>query len=266
MGILLHESEMTKAGLVKAERLTTRASAYLDTSERHGLSVAMPPDAQCHPDTVFPVRKILFEDLADADLHPGCICEAGATNDFAADPLARVLPVGNQGGIRARGSIERPTLVVLKTNWQEPEWPDYLDRETRTLEYFGDNRKPGSDLHRPRGNRYLVGQFQRLHNPAAPRQGCAPFLLFDSVGGRDVRFIGIAAPGAPGVSHRDDLAAFWSHTRDGGFLNYRAVFTLLPDAPITRPWIRDLAKGTAPTDSTECPPPFQRWVETGHYT
>ena len=46
---------------------------------------------------------IRFDDLADADLHPGAIYEAGTKGNYGDEPIHKVLGVGNQSGIRQRG-------------------------------------------------------------------------------------------------------------------------------------------------------------------
>ena len=50
----------------------------------------------------------------------------------ADDPLARLLPVGNQGGFLYKGSPKQGTvrLAVLWTTAAEPDWPDLLDPQT----------------------------------------------------------------------------------------------------------------------------------------
>jgi Restriction endonuclease AspBHI N-terminal len=60
------------------------------------------------------------------------------------DPLARLLPVGNQGGFRTYGSVAKDAvkLAVLYRSGAEPDWPDALDVYTGAFTYFGDNRSP----------------------------------------------------------------------------------------------------------------------------
>lgn len=206
-----------------------------------------------------------FGDLPTADLIPGAIYESGPQNNLGADPLARLLPIGNQGGIRFTGAARNPRLVVLKTNWSEPEWPDYFDTESHLLWYFGDNRRVGSPLDKPRGNRCLEGLFERLHALNAARQGVAPTLAFETLDGRNVRFLGLAAPGAPGMSAREDLIAFWSRTPSGSFMNYRATFTVWPQARVARSWLTAVTAGESPRHAPNCPEAFARWLDRGTY-
>ncbi|MDV6271568.1 hypothetical protein [Rhodococcus globerulus] len=77
-------------------------------------------------------RTIPFEDLADADLYVGAVYLGGRQGAAADDPLAKLLPVGNQGGFRHTGSPTKGTvrLSVLDTSSAEAEWPDALDPGT----------------------------------------------------------------------------------------------------------------------------------------
>lgn len=54
---------------------------------------------------------------------------AGTAGNAGDDPLARLLPVGNQGGFRTHGSPAKDAvrLAVLYTSGAEPDWPDALD-------------------------------------------------------------------------------------------------------------------------------------------
>ncbi len=208
---------------------------------------------------------VRFEDLRAADLIPGTVYEGGEQNNLGADPLARLLPVGNQGGIRFKGRVADPDLVILKTTWAELEWPDHFDHQSGVLIYYGDNRRVDSPLSKPRGNQCLEAQFKRLHSMTAARQGVAPTLVFETLVGRSVRFIGLAVPGALGMSARDDLVAFWTTTRVGAFLNYRATFTVWPHAVAPRTWLDEVAAGGDPRQATGCPEEFARWLDRGTY-
>jgi Restriction endonuclease AspBHI N-terminal len=65
------------------------------------------------------------------------------SKDIRGEPLGPLTGTGNQGGFRYCGSIARPHLVILYTSFDEPDWPDHLDREYGLFTYYGDNRKPG---------------------------------------------------------------------------------------------------------------------------
>lgn len=115
-----------------------------------------------------------FDRLPGADLVLERIYRGGAAGNTGDDPLARLLPVGNQGGFRTHGRPARDAvkLAVLYTSGAEPDWPDALDLHSGTFTYFGDNRAPGRELHdTPRkGNLLLSRVFDWAHQGAAGRQ------------------------------------------------------------------------------------------------
>lgn len=214
-------------------------------------------------------RVIGFDQLAGADLVVDRVYRGGAAGNTSDDPLSKLLPVGNQGGFRTHGRPVQDTvkLIVLYTSGAEPDWPDVLDPYTGTFTYFGDNRSPGRDLHDTpkRGNLLLGRAFERAHAGRAGREQVPPFLLFDKPGsGRDVRFRGLLAPGSDRISGEEDLVAVWRTTGGQRFQNYRARFTVLNVASVSRSWIRELAAGERLGAS--CPPAWRTWVETASYT
>jgi hypothetical protein len=69
---------------------------------------------------------------------------------------------------------------------------------TGVITYFGDNKKPGFDLHDTprRGNRRLQSCFAGLHNAPDQKVKIPPFFVFAKGSkGRDVVFRGLAVPG-----------------------------------------------------------------------
>jgi hypothetical protein len=210
-----------------------------------------------------------FDRLTDADLVLERVYRGGAAGNAGDDPLAQLLPVGNQGGFRTYGSPAKDEvkLAVLYTSGAEPDWPDALDVHTGIFIYYGDNRTPGRELHDTprRGNLLLTTVFEWTHQGTAGRQRVPPFLLFDKVGpGRDVRFRGLLAPGASWLSGQEDLVAVWRATRGQRFQNYRAVFTVLDVPCVSRAWITQMLAGD-PLGG-ECDPAWRAWVETGMYS
>src|SRR3954452_2273530 len=202
-----------------------------------------------------------FVELAAADLTVEAVYEGGIAGNAADDPLGKLVPVGNQGGFRYTGSPKKADLklVVLYTSGADPDWPDALDRETGLFTYFGDNRQPGKELHDTSrgGNAILRWCFTQLHGGPPTRRAIPPFLVFSkvsAVGGRDVRFLGLAVPGAQDVQPSDDLVAIWRTTKDERFQNYRSTFTILDVATVSREWIKQLTNGD--TLGTACPEPY----------
>jgi hypothetical protein len=213
---------------------------------------------------------IRFDKLKDADLIVEAVYEGGTAGNTADDPLGKLVPVGNQGGFRYAGSPKKDNvrLVVLYTSGADRDWPDTLDRETGLFTYFGDNRKPGKELHDTSrgGNAILRGCFHRLHGNPPARERIPPFLLFNKasqVGGRDVQFLGLAVPGARDIQPANDLVAIWRTSKGERFQNYRATFTILNVAIVARAWLNELAAGDVLGPS--CPKPYRDWVQKGKY-
>lgn len=209
-------------------------------------------------------RIIPFGELARSALIVDAIYQGDRKGSAADDPLPRLLAVSNQGGFRYRGSLDDPTLVVLKTSLDDPDWPDALDRETGTFIYFGDNKKPGRGLHETRrfGNELLRRFFERLHAGDVGRRSIPPIFVFSGTGEqRDVRFLGLAVPGGPDIENFDDLVAVWRSSEGLRFQNYRARFTILDVAEVERLWIDDLVQGRDPLE--RAPKAWTDWVLSG---
>ena len=202
-----------------------------------------------------------FDQLHSADLVLGCVYRGGTAGSVADDPLNRLIPVGNAGGFRYKGSSEAPLLIALYTTGAEDDWPDSLDPLTSTFTYYGDNRKPGRDLlDTPRhGNEILRRTFERVHGDPRARAQVAPHLLFAKAGqGRDVVFRGLLAPGAQTLTASEDLVVI-AHDRQGLELrNYRAKFTVLDARHVTRAWLNDVLAGEP--FSGNCPEAWREWV------
>jgi hypothetical protein len=208
-----------------------------------------------------------FADLSKVDLLVDALYPGGSSGHVGDDPIAKLVPgVGNQGGFRYSGSPSASTvrLAILYTTGESVDWPDTLDPQTGLFTYFGDNRAPGNELHDTsrRGNLLLRDVFAAAHGTAAQRQGVPPFLLFEkaATAGRSVRFRGLLAPGGPSLTSDDDLQAVWRTTGGQRFQNYRARFTVLDQATITRNWLRHVLGGADPLDG-DCPPAWAAWVK-----
>jgi hypothetical protein len=212
--------------------------------------------------------SVPFNQLASADLTVERVYRGGIAGNWADDPLAQLLPVGNQGGFRTNGSPARDEvkLAVLFTSGAEPDWPDALDVYTGSFTYYGDNRSPGRELHDTprRGNLLLRKVFEWTHEGPSGRARVPPFFLFDKPGrGRDVRFRGLLAPGSSRLTGEEDLVAVWRTTAGQRFQNYRARFTILDADPAPRTWISQILADD-PLDSA-CPRAWKTWVQSGTY-
>jgi Restriction endonuclease AspBHI N-terminal/Restriction endonuclease len=208
------------------------------------------------------MQVVLFDQFSKADLHIDAIYQGSRNGNAGDDPLHRLLGVSIQGGFRILGSREQPRLIVLTTSMSDPEWPDDLDPETGVFTYYGDNKRPGRELHdTPRyGNVLLRNLFDALHTRR--RDLVPPVLIFASAGRyRDVVFKGLAVPGVAGLSPLDDLVAVWKTTEGRRFQNYQAKFTVLDIPRLSRAWLNALqANGTSLADPPEA---WREWRTTG---
>jgi hypothetical protein len=180
--------------------------------------------------------------------------------------------IQNSGGFRFKSksgpvtNIENAAFVLLVSNFTEAEWPDSFDPETGLFTYYGDNRKPGHGILETKigGNRLLDKVFRDLHT--SRRDSIPPFLIFQSLkidNSAFMRFIGLAAPGAPSLTEVEDLVAVWRMYGQQRFQNYRSVFSILDEPTVPWAWLDDLVAGAIPEESQHCPPSWKRFVKTG---
>lgn len=192
--------------------------------------------------------EIQFCDLENAELIIDCVYKGGNAKNISDEVLPRLLPkCGNSSGFRKVSRVDgsgKMAYVVLYTSMSELEWPDYLDEETGIFRYYGDNRKPGRAITDTKqgGNRLLENVFAIL-NSGCELKDIPPFLIFKKTGvGRDVQFLGLAAPGNPKISPDRDLVAFWRTIKEKRFQNYEAHFTVLDTGKesIPKKWLEML--------------------------
>jgi len=210
------------------------------------------------------VRTISFDQLSTADLLVDARYEGGRFGNAGDDPLPRLLRVDSQGGFRYRGKVAgRLQMLVLTSSMNDPDWPDALDRETGVFTYYGDNKKPGRELHDTGrdGNLILQKIFAAARSGCEARRQVPPIFIFSSSGSwRDMTFLGLAVPGASDLDASEELVAIWRTAQGNRFQNYRARFTVLEAPVISRSWIDSLIAG-APDDSI-APEAWRTWVET----
>lgn len=192
--------------------------------------------------------EISFENLETSDLIVDCVYKGGTLPNISSEPFHKLIPrCENAGGFRKKlreDGSKKYAYVVLYTTMSELEWPDYLDEETGIFRYYGDNREPGKIITdtKKKGNKILEETFAIL-NKGSNLDDIPPFLVFKKYGdGRDIQFLGLAAPGNPKISPDRDLVAFWRTMNDKRFQNYEAYFTILDTGsePIKREWIEAL--------------------------
>lgn len=192
--------------------------------------------------------EIEFEKLEEADLIVDCIYKGGRAPNMSAEPFHKLIPgCENAGGFRKKlreDGSKKYAYIVLYTSMEELEWPDFLDEETGIFRYYGDNREPGRSLTetKKKGN-FILEKVFALLNEGTHLEDMPPFFIFKKTGnGRDIQFLGLAAPGNPKISPDKDLVAFWRTMKEKRFQNYEAYFTVLDtkETPITKKWIRSL--------------------------
>ena len=89
------------------------------------------------------------EDREKWHLYIDAVYKADPTKkNFAAEVLSKLLGVKNQGGFRYLGKTESPNLVILFSSGEDIYWRDELDNSIGLFLYYGDNKTPGTDLHK----------------------------------------------------------------------------------------------------------------------
>lgn len=166
--------------------------------------------------------------------------------------------INNTSGFRPKSRSDSKSteildcaFCVLVTNLGEHEWPDELNPETGQFTYYGDNRKSGTaiDSTQVGGNRFLQKIFENVHSQT--RSLIQPILCFEVVRnqvGTYMKFLGIAAPGAQGLSATEDLVAVWKIREGQRFQNYRSIFTILKEEVVKKEWLEDLVSGIKPQE------------------
>jgi len=216
-----------------------------------------------HPTT------IPFAQLEGVNLTAGTVYEGGDSGNLSDDPLARLLKGGNSGCFRYCGSLDSLNYFIITITTDNRQWTDTVDPESGTVICYGDNRSPDHGIHNtPRhGNLILRNLFKNLHSSIDPRCHIPPIFLFNKhpnkASPRSIRFLGLCAPGAPGLKPPSDLARKQKHLESKRFWNYRATFTLLDSPVIKRVWIDDLETGRK--HSPHRPIVWKMWLKSGLY-
>ena len=99
------------------------------------------------PDPGLEIRTPAVLNLQSAPKRP--FCERMSKGNTGDDPINRLVGGGNQGGFRYVGSSQDKILklCVLYSELTDPDWPDELRAETGAFIYYGDNKRPGHELH-----------------------------------------------------------------------------------------------------------------------
>jgi hypothetical protein len=215
------------------------------------------------------ITIIPFGQLEGVNLAAGTVYEGGDTGNLSDDPLARLLKGGNSGFFRYCGSMKNLNYLIITISTDNRQWLDTIDPESGTVICNGDNRFPGHGIHDTprRGNLILRDIFASLHSSIEPRCQVPPIFLFskypNKASTRSIRFLGLCAPGSPGLKPPHDLARKQKRFESRRFWNYRAIFTLLDIPVINRVWIDDLERGRK--DSPHRPIVWKMWLKSGLY-
>lgn len=198
--------------------------------------------------------------------------------NFSAEVLSKLLGVKNQGGFRYLGKTEAPNLVILFTSGEDIYWRDELDSSLGVLLYYGDNKTPGTDLHKTKlhGNEILRYIFElSSSSDIDKRKKIPPILVFKKTTGRNVKFLGLAVPGIKGKPNKDWLTAVWGCNKNGDrFQNYKDYFTILNTSTgseyqngfgINLAWINDIEVGEA-YNSIHAPIEWKKYILKENYS
>ena len=211
------------------------------------------------------IQRFPFAELRKSPLIVDAIYEGGTSGNLGDDPIHRLIKAcGNQGGFRAISgqSLGTCSLLILSSSGTDPDWPDRLDAESGVYTYYGDNKRPGHDLHdTPRRGNQLLRDMFAASSVLPKRAQIPPILVFTKTGdGRSVMFRGLAVPS---LSEDEGLVAIWRQTDGMRFQNYRAKFDLLDCREVPRPWIDALSDGDLETARKHAPGPWRDWINRG---
>jgi hypothetical protein len=209
--------------------------------------------------------------LEDMDLIVDRVYRGSRNGNASDDPLPKLLGVDNGSGFRHLGkrpAVSTLNLLVLKSNFNDPDWPDHIDTASGLFTYYGDN-KSVNELHdTPRkGNLILRNLFDARHSSQS-FDHFPVILLFGKDGNyRDVRFLGLAVPGAQDLGQDEDLVAIWraKGPQNKRFQNYKSVFTILDVSKISRDWLNDIKAGKT-LSSPHAQKPWIEWAHSRRYS
>ena len=206
-----------------------------------------------------------FAELADAPLIVDAVYEGGVSGNIGDDPLTKLIPgCSHQGGFRVVGprDIGRCKILVLSSSGTDPDWPDRIDAETGIFTYYGDNKKPGHELHvTPKGGNRMLNSLFDCAYTFQGRSNVPPILIFMKTGSsRDVVFRGLVVPHILGDA---GLVAIWRQTLGRRFQNYKANFAIIDCREVSRSWLNALATGNVIASAKTAPKEWMQWVKKG---
>ncbi len=213
------------------------------------------------------MQRICFQDLKKSDLFVDAVYESNGAKNLNGDVLSKLMSVGTQGGFRkvnVKGQ-KRTAYIVLESTNKHPDWLDRIDYDAGIIQYYGDNREPGRELHNSKlgGNKALKDIFEKLQS--GNREDIPPLFYFETENGRNRRFVGLLVPGSDKIKSEELLIAIWRMKNGERYQNYKATFTILDCARISRLWLNDLLTGDGYA-SKNAPTEWKKWIDKGLYT
>lgn len=221
------------------------------------------------------MKRVNFKDLKNADLFVDAIYETNDVANSGGEVLSKLMSVAVGGGFRKKNiesqknAKNKLAYIVLESTNKHPDWIDKTDLESGIAQYYGDNRDPGRDLHDTDGNKILKDIFEMLQQ--GNRKDIPPIFYFEAEKGaapkkgRNRRFIGLLVPGSNIIRDEEALVAIWRTKKGERYQNYKAIFTILNCATISRKWLNDLISGKG-YSSKSAPKEWKKWVDKGVYT
>lgn len=213
------------------------------------------------------MKRIPFDNLRTSDLFVDAVYESNGAHNLSGDVMSKLMSVGAMGGFRKlkmATDTSKLAYVVLESTKKHPDWIDSINYEEGIIQYYGDNREPGRELHDTTlgGNKILKEIYEKLQS--GQRTDIPPFFYFESEEGRSRRFIGLLVPGSDRLKQEELLVAIWRMKNGERYQNYKAYFTVLDVAQIPRAWINDLIQGNG-YQSIHAPQAWKDWVDSGVY-
>lgn len=214
------------------------------------------------------MRRVAFKKLKTSDIIVDAVYESNDEKNLKGDVLSKLMYVGTMGGFRrinTRKGEKKIAYIVLESTNKHPDWLDNIDYESGIIQYYGDNREPGRELHNTKqgGNKILKDIFEKLQS--GNRKDIPPFFYFETEVGRNRRFVGLLVPGSDKIKQEELLIAIWRMKNGERYQNYKALFTILDIAVISREWLDDLLVGEG-YSSQNAPEKWKQWVDQGTYS
>lgn len=213
------------------------------------------------------MQRIPFGNLGTADLYVDAVYESNGAPNLSGDVLSKLMNVGAMSGFRKVNISNKKQIayVVLESTNKHLDWLDHIDYDSGLIQYYGDNREPGRELHdtKQHGNKILKEIFEALQS--GDRKSIPPFFYFESEKGRNRHFRGLLVPGSDKIKQEDLLIAIWRIKNGERYQNYKALFTILDVPHIKREWLNDLLVGEG-YNSQYAPYVWKKWVDQGIYS